>query len=631
MHRILLLTLVGWLMIPFAEAQEWQPVADLPSDFLVHHGVGFGLNGKGYLVTGASQNGYRKDFYQYDPATNSWSKLPDFPGPARSFAIGDTYNGKAYIGFGVDSEGNSLNDLWEFDPVDTSWTQLSDCSCIGRAHPAFVAQNGKIYMGLGNDASNLRDWWIYDMATDSWERGERFPAARRHHPFQFGIGNDVFAGLGHGDNEIFDEWYRYDPEIDQWTQVENIPAEGRVAGTQFAFDERGYVLSGDGDDHSTMPTGEFWKYIPEEDRWEQLPPHPGISRWAPSSFIVEDKIYFMGGIERSPFQYPNEVWSYQFISVRADVIQQPSCPDVPEGEIALTVNGDTTNTNVQILWEDGDTNYFKSGLTAGNYSVRVVRGADTLNYEFTLEAEDELMAFARASDVNCALGNDGQVELTIVNGADPVQIQWSTGDTGTLLLGLTEGWYSYELSDARNCSVITDSVFVAEPDSLSLTIDSVRNTNANDGRIYYSFSGGTGNIILHLVNETGDTVFSNFNGSFFQNLLPGVYSIRTEDENDCTQSFSNIVVADLTSTDQQEYAEWGVYPNPVIDRLYLKQEESGSNRNFQLFNQHGKLLHIWNGRQLLEGVSVQHLPSGIYWLRGQSKDGSSAVRKLIKP
>ena len=73
-------------------------------------------------------------------------------GWARGFAIGDTWDGKAYFGFG--SDGRSyLNDLWVFDPADLSWTELASCPCSGRAHPALVAQNGKIVVGMGNGDS----------------------------------------------------------------------------------------------------------------------------------------------------------------------------------------------------------------------------------------------------------------------------------------------------------------------------------------------------------------------------------------------------------------------------------------------------------------------------------------------
>ena len=103
-------------LIPFflgyiqLSAQTWDSKASLPNNIGKHHPVTFGIDGFGYSVTGTSASSQTsKDFFKYDPVNDSWSKLTDFPGAARSFAIGQAYNGKAYMGFGY--QFNFLNDL----------------------------------------------------------------------------------------------------------------------------------------------------------------------------------------------------------------------------------------------------------------------------------------------------------------------------------------------------------------------------------------------------------------------------------------------------------------------------------------------------------------------------------------
>ncbi len=293
---------------PLLFSQQWEEVASYPvSD--IHHSFGFALNGKGYSVTGSNTD----IFYEYDPLTDQWTELDDFPGTPRGYAIGDIWDGKAYFGFGRE-EVNYLNDLWVFDPDNLTWTQLASCPCDGRSHPAFVAHNGQIFMGMGgNSSGSLNDWWVYDMATDTWTEGAGFPGLERHHPFQFGIGDYVYAGFGHGGPNIFNDWYRYNPATDQWDQMASLPAEGRVAGTQFAWEGMGFVLSGDGDDHSSMDTGEFWYYEPELDQWTELPPHPGISRWAPASFVLDNEVYIFSGIPFGGFE--EETYKFDLTTV----------------------------------------------------------------------------------------------------------------------------------------------------------------------------------------------------------------------------------------------------------------------------------------------------------------------------
>lgn len=280
-----------------------------------HHAVTFSFDSTAYLLTGSSVNNpYLKDMYRYNARTDEWDQIQDFPGSERSFSIGVTHDGKGYIGFGV-NEGGPLNDLWEFDPSNEEWRQLSTCTCLGRTHPALVAIDGKIFVGLGgSEIGNLKDWNEYDIASDSWRPLPDFPSSNRHHPYQFATGGNVYVGFGHGQDSlipIYKDWYQWDLSLEEWKRVADIPGEARVAGTQFNDDTYGYVLSGDGDDHWTMEVGEFWRYDHQQDEWTELPPHPGVSRWAPASFIIDRTVYFLTGRIHQSGLHPTDVWAYE--------------------------------------------------------------------------------------------------------------------------------------------------------------------------------------------------------------------------------------------------------------------------------------------------------------------------------
>jgi N-acetylneuraminic acid mutarotase len=343
-------------------AQEWQP-ATAPPNFITDHSFGFSIDGKGYLVAGNEEFiGPSARFMQYEPASDAWTELEPFPGPARGYAIGDVWDRKAYFGFGT-SPDSLLRDLWVFDPDSMKWTALASCPCDARTHPTLVANNGKIFVGLGAcNQGNMRDWWEYDIASDQWSQKTDFPDLKRHHPYQFAAGDYVYSGFGHGER-IFKEWFRYDPSLDTWDQMADLPAEGRVAGTQFSYNERGYVLSGDGDDHLSMDEGEFWEYNPEANTWKQLPSHPGKSRWAPASFIIDGVVYLFNGTAYfegqgsfyqpeaykfdlgSKINYPDmeRVVSHQYNTTIYDVAP------MTKGRWALAVKDLKTP---QMLWED---------------------------------------------------------------------------------------------------------------------------------------------------------------------------------------------------------------------------------------------------------------------------------------
>ena len=308
-----LLLLLNLITLPtIVQSQNWVQVNSLPNSFNeTHHSFAFSLDDTGYIVSGNSNSGERDDFYQYDPVNDSWTELTPFPGAPRGFAIGDTWNGKAYFGFGHDGT-SLLNDLWVFDPSNMSWTELASCPCAARRHPAMIAHNGRVFVGLGNTSTvNMNDWWEYDITLNTWSQKDDLPSQSRHHPYQFGINDYVYTGFGHG-NDIFNDWFRYDITAETWTQVATLPAEGRVAGTQFSYNGLGYVLSGDGDNHDSMETGEFWAYDPISDNWEEMPPHPEGSRWAPASFIINGEVYIINGTSFS--QYVSEIYKYNLDS-----------------------------------------------------------------------------------------------------------------------------------------------------------------------------------------------------------------------------------------------------------------------------------------------------------------------------
>lgn len=287
--------------------EGWEALHNHPFGNEANHIISFSLNNKGYALTGARGSGNStiwetRSFWEYNPDTDSWKELDNYPGPTRGFGIGDTWKGKFYFGFGASSQFKKLNDLWMYDPETKTFTELPACPCVGRAHPAFRVLNDKIFVGAGSSDGDLDDWWAFDLKSRKWEQKKSMPGIR-HHPFHFKSTDRIVVGGGHDEN-----WYAYDPEKDTWTKVDSAPG-WRVAGTEFQYNGKGYALSGtDGNkEHTLFPTGEFWVYDFGQDSWEQLPPHPGTSRWSPSSFIIDGYVYLFSGTSRG---HQGAMWRY---------------------------------------------------------------------------------------------------------------------------------------------------------------------------------------------------------------------------------------------------------------------------------------------------------------------------------
>ena len=300
-------------------SQNWQQATSFPFSG-VHHPITFSYENYGFSISGSNTD----LVYRYDSNTDSWTQLSNFPGGDRGYAYGVQVGSKAYMGFGSNPSGNFPTDWWEYDIINDSWSQKASFPGNGRNHPAMVNVGDKVFVGCGSNTANLGDWWEYDINSDSWSQKPDIPGNDRHHPYYFGIGNYAYVGFGHGSSPgpgsnpsagsyIYNDFYRYDPSNDTWLQLDNFPSEARVAGTQFSFNGKGYVLSGDGDDHSSLSSGELWEYEPSNDSWTQLPSHPGDAIWAPGCFVIDCSVYFLLGQNNNTFPavYPSNIYTYK--------------------------------------------------------------------------------------------------------------------------------------------------------------------------------------------------------------------------------------------------------------------------------------------------------------------------------
>lgn len=568
-------------------SQGWTEVAPLPDGFVTNHSYGFALDGKGYLVAGESTDGYSDKMYEYDPAADAWTAMADFPGPARGYTIGDDWDGQAWMGFGLGNSGY-LNDLWVFDPATGEWTEKASCPCTARTHPAFIAEAGKVYVGLGGSANgDLGDWWEYDMATDTWSQKPDFPGSDRHHPYQFGIDGDIYVGFGHNGPNIYNEMYRYEPATEQWTEVATLPAEGRVAGTQFSHAGKGYALSGDGDDHSSMDEGEFWQYDPVVDAWYQWPSHPGMSRWAPASFVLNDEVYLVNGMSYDPgeFDYMASNWKLPMQPALANDVAVTAYL----GETAIC-GGEETPVTVQLTNMGSDA--FLAGAALGMTVVMEVDGQTVLSSdwsgelgtyqtaEFTLgtyafEADTEFTVRALAADENAN------------NDAMPVEVSVSeTATSQWLITLLTDSWGGETGWEVRNSFGLI--VAVALPGSyesetlyeipLELTgtgcftftlIDEY-----GDGMNGGSWGGSNGSCTVQSLDDTGSPMntFFDYDGTYVFEELSTLVSITQ------TSGVSSAAAASVKA-----------FPNPVDDGA-LWVEASDRYDRWQVFSSAGRLL-----------------------------------------
>jgi hypothetical protein len=129
----------------------WSSLAPLPTG---RNHLGYTvLNNQIYIIGGQKlrdeNNGNIGVVERYDPATNTWTRLPDIPAPRGH--IGEAtfvMNGKVVVAGGVTNYYTKLDLLTAYDPLTNTWTELTTLpSPRLSAVAAFV--NGRLIYGAG--------------------------------------------------------------------------------------------------------------------------------------------------------------------------------------------------------------------------------------------------------------------------------------------------------------------------------------------------------------------------------------------------------------------------------------------------------------------------------------------------
>lgn len=110
---------------------------------------------------------YFHDNWQYDPDTNAWKKMTDYPGKGYYALNGFTFNDKLYVGGGIDQDGTHYKDFWEYDPTTDRWTAVSDFPWDAAYMFSFTT-GGNVYVGGGNSTrysggSSFHELWLFDI------------------------------------------------------------------------------------------------------------------------------------------------------------------------------------------------------------------------------------------------------------------------------------------------------------------------------------------------------------------------------------------------------------------------------------------------------------------------------------
>jgi N-acetylneuraminic acid mutarotase len=287
--------------------------------------TGFTLNGKGYICTGYDDGNdgwsFKKDLWEYDPATDTWTQKADFAGNGRYDAIGFSIGNKGYVGTGMEyilGGGGLFEDFWEYDPLSNTWVQKSDFSGGGRKGAIGFSIANKGYLGTGSNSDTwpfnaTNDFWEYDPMVDSWTPKTDAGSKLRNFATAFVLNNKGYMGTGANYDPVegeysFNDFWEYTPEVslETWTQNADVGGTGRHLGVGFSIGSKGYVGTGNGTGGGLHR--DFWEYDPLTNVWTQKSDFGGNEIQGAVGFSIENKGYVGIGMGYSGFT--NNFWEF---------------------------------------------------------------------------------------------------------------------------------------------------------------------------------------------------------------------------------------------------------------------------------------------------------------------------------
>ncbi len=282
----------------------------------------------------------------------------------------------------------------------------------------------------------------------------------------------------------------------------------------------------------------------------------------PYSYEWNNSLYDLSNVTPQLQNYPADFYAYRVTDANncklTDTLQitEPPllqsdisgvdilCKGGNNGSVTLNTYGGVTP--YQFAWNNSQVTESISNLTAGYYEVEITdaHGCIATNNITLSEPSDSLSYNFEVKDVLCYDGNDGEITIDVAGGTFPYLYQWSNGDTLKTATNLHSGLYVFIVTDNNDC-ILTDSIFVNEPDELMLNevVTAVTCFGRYDGAIDITPTGGTSPFEFKWFNS--DYVLA-AQTEDLQNLPADIYQLEIIDSNNCfNEVFIEVLQPDL--------------------------------------------------------------------------------------
>ncbi len=187
---------------------DWQGLKKTPFKLGADYGYyGLSCNGKGYVM---EFNMLDKPtlFWRYDPQSDSWTKLPQFPGVYRIDPVFTECNGLIYCGLGYDFYSFKRSDFYKFDPTTNAWSPCAEFNFDYIYGPSVFSRTIQDAIYVFSDREKQKA--IYDPASDKWE------ISACDVPYSSSA-KKMFVNKGNFYHQTDWQFYQFDPATNKFT------------------------------------------------------------------------------------------------------------------------------------------------------------------------------------------------------------------------------------------------------------------------------------------------------------------------------------------------------------------------------------------------------------------------------
>jgi hypothetical protein len=202
-----------------------------------------------------------------------------------------------------------------------------------------------------------------------------------------------------------------------------------------------------------------------------------------------------------------------------------TCEGSADGSATAVASGGTPPYSYE--WSNGVMTAANTGLVAGMYTVTITDdNGCTATETVTINEFDTPSCSIMVTNEITTIGDDGEATITVSGGIPPFTYEWSNGQTSQTATNLVAGDYTATVTDANGCTT-SCMVTLAPP---ALIGDYVWLDEDRDGIQDPNEDGIEGvMVILQIPGESNptniDTTFTDADGFYFFNVIPGDYKV----------------------------------------------------------------------------------------------------------